>query len=578
MRHDPFSDPMYDDFGSAPTAVAQRPQKQNPLMRTRARAVRTVTRIPELLYALTRQWGWIALSLCVAAAFSWYSIKKMVPIYEGNAVLTIKDGKLFDTIIDPRQRSGRPVSRIQVQQLLEEHVNELSSSKVLRKIIINTGQDQAQEKKKERNSLPDRIKQKIAQAKQKLSDELGFDRPISDEFGREKVVREAMESFQRRSMAAYDIPSQSVELTIFGADRKLIKKELETWIEAYNLQVDEDNRAKFIAFQQSRIGSYTQNYENAQKALEDFLKKNPDQAKFSPEYFTFQIESLSSEIDSLQQHLIIVTLTPISQPVAERSPRVVTHNRNGNVVVSTEPTDSAETAELRLQLKGYKDQLLKLKADGFQDTSNAVKTVNKQIAIYEQKLEEQIKADTLLAEQKLKEDEERLKQEAENAAKREAGEESEAEVVTPLGNTPEQKRQTQITQITQQIAALKSARNQLLLEKSKFLNTHGEKVVLLQKVKHTREELENMQREDQKISANLEQEMAVKVNITNPPLVGLDPIDYRPLRKLMIGCIAGIGIGLLLAIIFEALRTTMRFKHDITEEFDIPVVGVIPKR
>ena len=64
----------------------------------------------------------------------------------------------------------------------------------------------------------------------------------------------------------------------------------------------------------------------------------------------------------------------------------------------------------------------------------------------------------------------------------------------------------------------------------------------------------------------------------NPPSVNTQPALTFPHRQVLYGTAAGAGLGILIALLMETLSNKIRFRSDIENDLDLPVVGVIPRK
>jgi len=46
----------------------------------------------------------------------------------------------------------------------------------------------------------------------------------------------------------------------------------------------------------------------------------------------------------------------------------------------------------------------------------------------------------------------------------------------------------------------------------------------------------------------------------------------------VLGCLGGVALGFLIGVVMELVSGKVRFKNDITGEFGLPVIGVIPRK
>jgi Mrp family chromosome partitioning ATPase len=67
------------------------------------------------------------------------------------------------------------------------------------------------------------------------------------------------------------------------------------------------------------------------------------------------------------------------------------------------------------------------------------------------------------------------------------------------------------------------------------------------------------------------------VRVYNPPHIQADPVGPKTGANLIFGAVAGIALGLLLAVAREALDSRLRERKEAEQWFDAPIVGTLPK-
>ena len=72
-------------------------------------------------------------------------------------------------------------------------------------------------------------------------------------------------------------------------------------------------------------------------------------------------------------------------------------------------------------------------------------------------------------------------------------------------------------------------------------------------------------------------ESPLNVQVSDEPAVDPRPVGLPALLKLSLGSLAGLFAGMGLAIILEVLCGKIRFKHDLIDDFGLPVVAVLPR-
>ena len=70
----------------------------------------------------------------------------------------------------------------------------------------------------------------------------------------------------------------------------------------------------------------------------------------------------------------------------------------------------------------------------------------------------------------------------------------------------------------------------------------------------------------------------VQVAITDEPWVSSRPVNGDRVQRVVLGSFGGLSLGIVLALLFEALRGKVRFLDDVVEELGLPVTTVVPQR
>jgi polysaccharide biosynthesis transport protein len=71
--------------------------------------------------------------------------------------------------------------------------------------------------------------------------------------------------------------------------------------------------------------------------------------------------------------------------------------------------------------------------------------------------------------------------------------------------------------------------------------------------------------------------LRVELNVITRPSVAPDPVGPKTGTNLIFGAVAGIALGLLLAVAREALDSRLRERREAEDWFDAPIVGTLPK-
>jgi len=70
----------------------------------------------------------------------------------------------------------------------------------------------------------------------------------------------------------------------------------------------------------------------------------------------------------------------------------------------------------------------------------------------------------------------------------------------------------------------------------------------------------------------------VAAQVLERPRVQWTPYQTYPYRQVFYASLGSLGFGMVMALLFEILSGKVRFKNDIVTEFEVPVVGVIPRK
>jgi uncharacterized protein involved in exopolysaccharide biosynthesis len=478
----------------------------------RSRAARILTSPPEILYALTRHWILVLVFFVGGVALTWSMVRNALLAYEGRARLLVNPERMV--IHDPE---ARPVNRTNEDAIrfLNTQASILSSDAVIyavaRKIGVQDGLP-ANEK-----SSSTAIWKEWKGKFENLIDLRDRGNEASEESRTETLIETYIENFRRRSEVLPDLRGSTIDLRLLGLQRDRIMTELDAWIEAYILQVENMATKSWENFLGDRIQHYRGLETSDMEQLDAFKAQNPEVSTLDEEFLTGEIARLQVHRDDIRR-LEEQGLSPddLRDRVAPISPE-------------TDMLDQKRAVEL---------ELAEARSKGFTEGSDRVQQLLKKLAF----IEEKIRAE-----------------EAEKEMKKEKKEKEDGGGKARLS----EKLTIELESLIRRKAALKDKLSALALFEGNY--------------KKSREKREGYERMRQESLDMIASQKSVQIQVADKR-VSADPVDKKALVKLVLGSVAGIAAGLGLAVAREVTCGKVRFSQDIVGDFGLPVVAVVPRR
>lgn len=517
------------------------------------RAVRVVTRLPEIAYAIGRHLILVTIMIVVAGAITWGVVTNLPIVYEGRAQLLVNP----DTGVVTERGEG-PYDPTVGGGFINSQVKILESGSVHRLLF---GKLMAERKK---NLLPleslapsptpspiDDLKEGIRDLRDRAKDLLDIKDPTPRLQGVDQEIQVAIESFKRRSEVVPGNKSMTIDLVVHGTNPEQIEEELNEWINAYIghvVEIDQQSQQNFLT---DRIVHYEKEELDALNNLEEYKKKNRGVTQEHFDDLTRQIETKRLERNDVRHLLTVGEFSgDFELPLMTRP---------------TPPVKLPETPEAKLireidqKIKLYEDQRLGLEVQGYKPQSPDIQQVDRMIAALEEE-KRSIEAAQL------------------DPPALPDGESGDVVVAVTLEEQRKRRRAESIQRLEERDERLTADLERLIGEKSQLKDKLDELKELAdkyQRLRRRREEYASMKQEFEDVIA---MKKTAIIKVADEPAVSSKPYNYHPLRFIALGSLGGLGLGLLMALGLEILCTRVRFKHDISSDFDLPVVGVIPKR
>lgn len=488
----------------------------------RNRLVRILMRPPEIIYALARHWMLCAFLVLLGVAGMWIQLIGKPFVYQGHAQLLVDPTDPAIAMFSPSGMSSALRTPRDMRNLLEAQQEVLMNESVLEKLVVLREQRGV--------SLLAPTREWGAQSRQEGDEELsigsiqrklmGFLRlsgPKIDARDREAVTMAAVKELQRRISVELSV-SGTLDLYVYGALKDMIALELTCWIEAYRDKVHQMAREGIDGIFKSRTDRVLQEEKDAAEALDRFTEENPD--------FSMAIlEDIDAELSQLRTEKY------------ELERRIDTEDFRSAVTAPSRPPDP-EYQSLIAQKHRLEVDLMGKRAEGYPDTSSQVRALLQQLEWVGERLE--------------------------------AFPEYEPEISSDDGGGVSQRLQDRLDAITTRL-------NKLLGEKIELGRIAKRYQDLEERLQQARENRQHLGVVLQEAMDVLESQRTLKVKVSNEPTVDVDPYNYRPLRMLGFGALGGLFAGLVLCVLLEVLCGKVRFKHDLIDDFGLPVIAVFSK-
>jgi uncharacterized protein involved in exopolysaccharide biosynthesis len=326
----------------------------------------------------------------------------------------------------------------------------------------------------------------------------------------------ATQSFKNRCKVTPDPTTYTVELRIVGANPKLLEEELDLWIGSYTKHILQMTKQNQTLFVDDRTQLYSKLEQEARRAVEAFKKDNTEITKTNEELVNQEITTLQLAKLEIRRRMDLGedSQIPVMLPPG----------------VERDP----EMESLKGQIRAQEDAILQL-IPLWGENSDLVKVQNERLRL----LKERLKSD-----------------------------------VEP-GDVPEGDRKAHLqSQFDKVSASLSEAMTRYMALKLKM-----EKLDALQeRLNRIEQTLKSYEDENRVQADRLELSKYVQVQIAERPQVNWTPYNSKRHQLVLAAAGVGLGAGLVLAILLEVLRGTVRFKNDVVTEFNLPVVAVISRK
>lgn len=478
------------------------------------RMIRIATTPPELLFAMTRHWLIVAGCLAVGTTVMLGKVATDTQLYSGTLTLLVDPGATAEY----EGGTGR-IAPGAGQRFLQAQVEIFKSDSVLRRIVQLLTHDQVliqDENPEEKNYGP--IRTAVNDLRTQILDGLNYLKyPGTNDFGIERDIQRAIRALRRRSVVTANPRTGLLELKLYGNNRQRLHKELTSWELAYRKRTEDLQENVFDNFVRARQEQYRIVEEKAQAEIDEFQAVYPEVSANALERLQAEKAGLEGKRLEARGHLV-------------------------NLKYGRAPSTALNTADESPEVKALRDVLSNLRIQRstrlatFRETSPEVQAVEREI--------KQIKAALIRAEGGI-----------------------------DLNEDPLQSKlrlETEIEDHTQRLREIYKAERILTTQ----LETLGNLKRRLTEYSTRRERVET----DDILFRDLLARDKVTVQQVNPPSVNTQPALTFPHRQVLYGTAAGASLGILIALLMETLSNKIRFRSDIENDLDLPVVGVIPRK
>lgn len=316
----------------------------------RDRALRVVTSIPEIAYALGRHWLITLVSITIAAFFALMSVHSKPLVYLGQVKLKVNESDSFLSTRTPYRKG-------QTERFLNSQTSLLTSDSVLRRLAHRVGLDTPRAKKDPDDSPIATLRKNISETKALILEVLEIQDATTEGVNTEKNIQRAVRELRDRSTVSANSPSGTIRLQILGTSRTQIHRELEGWVESYMAYVEELDRESRDVFFKNRVEDYQKMEEEAFATLTKFKDENSETSEGELEFLDQQI----AQIQIIRQDL-------------ERP-------RNSNLFDLLAPRrEDPKLAELRLAKAAIFRELIDKEAEGYTEKSPQVQKIRRKMA------------------------------------------------------------------------------------------------------------------------------------------------------------------------------------------------------
>jgi len=476
---------------------------------------RILKRPPELLYAISRHWVLLAVVAGLGGLVSWARVLSEPIVYQGHAQLLIDPS---DALVERLAPSGtRASGRDEFRRFMEAQKTVLASDTVLSKmlrLLESKGYQLHASSAVIDEGIATKVRSSLSSARGTLSQWLRVEEPSDQSDLQERSLYRALTVFRRRSLVESEPTGNTVRLTVFGTSRARIADELQDWMEAYRVRVGEMAKATWQTFLDERSQNYNDLVVQRSAALAKFKTQNPTASEYHVDYLTEQVARLQIRRDDLRRR-----------------------SEFGDLVdVLRRPATSADDAEWRR-------------------VARDIRTLEVEIDVLrEEGMEKSVKYGKL--ERRLA----ALRRSHPDETGLSAGSSEEAAERTRKG----------LEKLSEELTALllEKAQVRTQLQDLRARETRHEYAV------EQRDKFEQLRQESEDL---MKSQNIVLIQVADEPSVATTPFEYHPVRRTAYGGVFGLLIAAVLGCFLELVHGKVRFKHDISEDFGLPVIGVFPK-
>lgn len=493
------------------------------------RAIRVITSLPEVVYALNRHWVTIIVCASLGAVACWVKVLVEPLSYQGSMELMLNPSTTF--LLEDNQSQKTMKSPAEFQRFLHAQQSLLTCDSVYRKVVVLSG---AAEKKPEAQGLSSGLRKRLRENKEPLLQMLG----LREKYGKREPTEEertqfAMERFRKRSFARVDVDSSTIQLSVVGTDRTTILHDLNVWEEAFRAHVEDMERETGQRYVDGRMKYYETLEKEAHKHLLGFKSANPSVTETRLTSLDQEIENLHRRADELRTRLD-------KELFGEASSTSV------GFAVDTE-VEAAKALERK-----WEEGLINALAEGRTESDPKIQELRTKLKLIQKRLNSSAERGPRLD---AKSGPALRDYETREAAQRKV----------------ESRLRDGIASVASKIDQRASERA-ILLEKLKVKARHEDEYNQLNEKKR---DFGRFNHDTQDLLSHWK---TLSIQVSSRPVVDPEPYNIDPLIVILAGCGVGLMLGMGLALLLEIISPRIRFKYDVTEGYSLPVLGVVPER
>jgi len=451
---------------------------------------------------------------------AWARVLSEPVIYQGHTQLRLNPTDALVARIAPETGSMPRRGRDELKRFMQAQSQILQSDTVLKKMVdglVMAGLNLRSSSQAESESIGRKVDSSISAARMAMKRLLQIDAPIDQSETAEREIYREINGFKRRSLIEFEPTGDMVKLTVFHTSRDRIEEELRSWTNAYTVRVTDMASESTSDYLRKRTERYEALVNTRARELRAFKDKPENRAvsDFRLEYLTEQIARVQIERDDLRRRSEFGDLVDLLRTPSRARPT----------------QESQEVSRVIRQLE------VELEVMRHQKMTKSVKYG------------------------KLKERFEALR-----------GIEEGIEEFSSLASSDER-----TTRMKKKLDALTAELEKLIAEKAQVKMTLDELHLLESRHQFVLDQERKFEQLKQESEDLLESQNVIQIQVAELPSVDTSPFEYKPVKKIAMGGVVGLGIGLLLACLLDVLHGKVRSKHDITDDFGLPVIGVFPK-